>query len=162
MVQIYRRLDGIPTSICHHKYGSTSQWQGPLVSAIYLYCTWNERHFVYCQVRTGILNKIYTDLSIPYGRVTSHAVSRPSVIAEARIQSQVNTCVICGDQKNTGRGFLRKPRFFSFNIFKRILRTFLHLHVSLARKTKGESWETSKEEWSSANRKALDRKILFL
>lgn len=45
----------------------------------------------------------YPLIARPRGR--AHAVSRRAVTAEARVQSQISPCGICGGESGSGRGF---------------------------------------------------------
>ena len=40
-----------------------------------------------------------------YGRAMAQAVSRRRLTAEARVQSRVSQCGVCGGQSGTGTGF---------------------------------------------------------
>ena len=57
--------------------------------------------------------------------VTSQAVSRPPVTAEATVRSQINPCVSCGRQNGTVTSFSRGILFFPFLIS--LHKFFMHI-----------------------------------
>ena len=62
-----------------------------------------EMEYVYCAVRTETLTIIQINFS-SWDLTTAQAVSFRSHTAEARFQSQVNSCEICGGRSGNGSG----------------------------------------------------------
>jgi len=76
----------------------------------------------------------------------AQAVSLQSQRAEARFQSQNNSCEICGGRSDNGSGSSLSTWVFHFSIIPPITQIYLHLD-SFVRTTKGESSEYSKDKY---------------
>lgn len=71
----------------------------------------------------------------------AQAVSRWHLTGEARDLFQVSPRDVCGGRSGKGTGFFRVLLFSSVTIIAPMLHIYLHLHVTLTKRKKGEVWK---------------------
>jgi hypothetical protein len=71
--------------------------------------------------------KCSTDIKSARGRVIAQAVSRRSVIMEARVRARVSSYGICGGLSGTGTGFSQSSLVFDCQYNSAV---YLHIHIS--------------------------------
>jgi hypothetical protein len=76
------------------------------------------------------------------GRVMAQGFSRLPITAEARVQSHVNACGICGGQSELGEDFLPVHRFSPVSIIPPIMHSHSPLHVPVSKRINERRLET--------------------
>ena len=101
-----------------------------------------------------------TGLKSSFSLSKVQAVSRRPAAADAWIRFRISPCEIYGGQSGTGTGYSPIFRVSFVSTISPLLHSYLHLSVSVTRRTNGQSLRTFQEPSSFSNRGPLNRKVL--